>query len=407
MTIPFTESLPTSPPHDPYLSVVRRVFRIDGIVWGTEKQNFIVRYQGKLFQEPEEAYRILAAALRQMDVTPLFRVENGQETIVLLKGIVKPRPSNPWVNLLLFLLTGLSVLFAGAFFQYTGPLTGELDVMLPHLIPALISGAMFGISLLGILLAHEFGHYLAARYHQTAVTLPYFIPFPFSPFGTMGAFIQLKEPPRNKRVLLDIGVAGPLAGLVIAVPVLFLGLYLSELGNLPEAAGLTQSFSLEGNSIFYLLSKYLIFGKWLPEPASFGGISPLLYWVRYFFTGRPVPFGGQDVLLHPIAWAGWSGLLVTALNLIPAGQFDGGHVLYVLLGRKVRGLLPFILIILVALGTIWSGWWIWAFLIFVLGRVHAEPLDQITPLDPGRRVLAISALVIFFLLFTPIPLSFF
>jgi membrane-associated protease RseP (regulator of RpoE activity) len=407
MTIPYTDSLPVSTPTDPYLSIIKTIFRIDDVTWGTDQQNFLVRYHGKLLMDSEEAYRSLVSALKPLDVTPLFRVEEGRETIVLLKGIVQPKPSNPWINLILFILTGLSVLFAGAFFQYTGPMSTDLEVILPYLIQALINGALFGISLLAILLAHEFGHYLAARYNRSAVTLPYFIPFPLSPFGTMGAFIQLKEPPRNKRVLLDIGLAGPLAGLVIAVPILFLGLYLSDLGNLPSSLRIGQSFSLEGNSIFYLVSKYVMFGKWLPEPVTFGDVSPILYWVRYFFTGRPIPLGGEDVLLHPIAWAGWSGLLVTALNLIPAGQLDGGHVLYVLLGRRVRAFLPFILVLMVVLGTVWSGWWLWAFLIFLLGRVHAEPLDQITPLDNGRKALAIFGLALFFLLFTPIPLSFF
>jgi membrane-associated protease RseP (regulator of RpoE activity) len=140
---------------------------------------------------------------------------------------------------------------------------------------------------------------------------------------------------------------------------------------------------------------------------SYNGLNPILYWLRYFFTGRPVPFGGEDVLLHPIAYAGWSGLLVTALNLIPAGQLDGGHALYVLLGKRVRAILPFILIALIALGFVWSGWWLWAFIIYLLGRVYAEPLDQITPLDGQRKALAVFGLLLFFLLFTPIPLSFY
>ena len=110
-------------------------------------------------------------------------------------------------------------------------------------------------------------------------------------------------------------------------------------------------------------------------------------------------------MLHPIAWAGWAGMLVTALNLIPAGQLDGGHVLYVLLGRKARGLLPFIMGALVLLGFFWSGWWLWALLLFVLGRIYAEPLDQITQLDPRRKIVAVLGLVIFVLVFMPVPLT--
>ncbi len=407
MDLPLTDTRSLTPLDDPYLPYIRQVFRIDDITWGTEQQNFIVRYRGRLLSDSIEAYDRLTKFLRPFEVTPLFRQEEGKHAIILLRGVIRPRPSNPWLNLILFIFTGLSVVFAGTIFRYQGPLSTDLNVILPHILKALTEGMMFAISLLAILLAHEFGHYLAARYHGAAVTLPYFIPFPLSPFGTMGAFIQLKEPPRNKRILLDIGLAGPLAGFIIAVPLLLIGLYLSNLDQLPLFLRSGESFSLEGNSLFYLLAKYVVFGQWLPTPGSYNGMSPILYWLQYILTGRPIPYGGVDVILHPIAFAGWSGLLVTALNLIPAGQLDGGHVLYVLFGKRARSLLPFILVALVLLGFVWSGWWLWAFLIFMLGRAFAEPLDQITPLDPTRRLLAVSGLVLFILLFTPIPLTVF
>ena len=407
MTIPYTESFTPASQHDPYLPIIKQVFGIEEVTWGSEKQNFLVRYRGNLLTESQEAYAQLSNGLRSLDVTPLFRMEEGSETIILLKGIVKPRPSNPWINLILFILTGISVVFAGSFFEYRGPLTSDFSQVLPFLLPALYRGMAFAASLLAILLAHEFGHFFAARYHRSAVTLPYFIPFPFSPFGTMGAFIQLKEPPKNKRILLDIGIAGPLAGLVVAIPLLFLGLYLSQTDKLPLILGQGQAFSLEGNSLLYLFIKFIVFGELLPAPVNLAGINPLIYWLRYFFTGQPVPFGALDVLLHPVAWAGWAGLLITALNLIPAGQLDGGHILYSLFGKRSRILLPFVLVALIILGTVWSGWWLWAFLIFMLGRMHAEPLDQITPLDPRRKALAVFGLVVFVLVFTPIPLSVF
>lgn len=407
MTIPYTESISPASQPDPYLPLVKQVFRIDEVTWGSEKQNFLVRYRGDLLLESEDAYAKLANGLQSLDVTPLFRVEEGSETIILMKGIVRPKPSNPWINLILFIVTGISVVFAGTLFEYRGPLTSDINTILPFLLPSLLRGFAFAGSLLAILLAHEFGHYLAARYHRSAVTLPYFIPFPFSPFGTMGAFIQLKEPPKNKRILLDIGIAGPLAGLVIAIPLCFLGLYLSEVDTLPLFLSQGQAISLEGNSLLYLLMKFIVFGQWLPAPIDLGGMNPLLYWLRYFFTGQPVPYGSLDVLLHPVAWAGWAGLLITALNLIPAGQLDGGHIIYSLFGRKSRIILPFVLVALIILGTVWSGWWLWAFIIFLMGRAHAEPLDQITPLDSRRKALAIFGLVVFVLVFTPIPLSVF
>jgi membrane-associated protease RseP (regulator of RpoE activity) len=164
---------------------------------------------------------------------------------------------------------------------------------------------------------------------------------------------------------------------------------------------------MEGNSLLYLGAKYIIKGQLLPAPGSYGGLAPVLYWLRYFFSGSPIPYGGQDIIIHPLAWAGWAGLLVTALNLLPAGQLDGGHLVYVLFGRKVSLAWPIIVLALIGMGFIWSGWWIWAALIFFLGRTHAEPLDEITPLDSGRRWMAVLGLAIFVLTFTPVPLVLF
>jgi membrane-associated protease RseP (regulator of RpoE activity) len=382
--------------------LVARVMRIEDITAGDPERNYLVRYRGQLYSDSAEAYDQLAEILRPLDVTPLFRMEDDRHAVLLLPGTIHARPSNPWINLGLFILTLGSVIFAGALYAYNGPTPESLSDLLNSILHALPTGIPFAISLLAILLAHEFGHYLAGRFHRTHVTLPYFIPFPFSPFGTMGAFIQLKEPPKNKRILLDIGIAGPLAGLAVTIPVLLLGLSLSKVEPIHLIPG--QGFQLEGNSILYLLMKYLVFGQWLPAPASYAGVPPLLYWIRYFFTSQPLPIGGMDVMIHPIAWAGWAGLLVTALNLIPAGQLDGGHIVYVMLGKRARALLPFILAVLLLLGVFWSGWWLWAVLIFALGRLHAEPLDQITTLDPRRKAIAILGVIVFILVFIPVPL---
>jgi hypothetical protein len=390
---------------DSLTPVVARVLKIEDITTGDPLKNYLVRYRGQLYRDSTEAYDQLADLLRPLDITPLFRKEGEQHVVLLVPGTIRPKPSNPWVNLILFALTVFSVVFAGAFYTYNGPSPDNLGGLLMAILRSLPQGVPFAASLLAILLAHEFGHYLAGRFHHTHVTLPYFIPFPFSPFGTMGAFIQLKEPPKNKRILLDIGIAGPLAGLVVAIPVLLLGLALSKVEPIHLSPG--QGFTLEGNSILYLLAKFVVFGKLLPAPASYGGLSPLLWWIRYFFTSRPLPLGGQDVMISPVAWAGWAGLLVTALNLIPAGQLDGGHIMYVLFGKRTRALWPFILMALVLLGFVWSGWWLWAMLIFVLGRLYAEPLDQITTLDVRRRLVAILGVFLFFVVFTPVPLVIF
>lgn len=381
---------------------VAQVMRIDDVTTGDPQKTYLVRYRGQILGDTTQAYERLAAQLKTYQLTPLFRNEKDQHAIILLQGLIEPKASNPWVNLVLFLFTLLSVIFAGALYSYSGPQPNSANELFAELLRSLPSGIPFAVSLLAILVAHEFGHYLAGRYHKTHVTLPYFIPFPLSPFGTMGAFIQLKEPPRNKRILLDIGIAGPIAGLVVAIPVLLYGLSLSKVEPIALAPG--QGFTLEGNSILYLMAKFLVFGRLLPAPANYDGVLPLVYWVRYFFTSQPLPLGGQDVMIHPVAWAGWAGLLVTALNLIPAGQLDGGHVMYVLLGKGARKLWPVILAILIGLGFVWSGWWLWAVIIFFLGRIYAEPLDQITQLDGRRRLVALAGLVIFLLVFTPVPL---
>lgn len=390
-------------PDELYTPIVARYLRIQDTTWGEAKSGFIVRYRGNLYNDDSAAaYDQLAANLRTFDITPLFRTEAGLHTIVLIKGVVKPKPSKSWVPILLLALTVLSVLFAGTLYSYNGPPASSVGEAIRNILANLSQGIPFAVGLLSILLAHEFGHYLAGRFHRTAVTLPYFIPFPLSYFGTMGAFIQLKEPPKNRRILLDIGIAGPLAGLVVAIPVLLIGLSLSTIEPIPYRIPAGQGF--EGNSILYLVLKYVVTGLWLPEPVTYNGISPVLYWIRYLFTGTPLPRGGLDVILHPLAWAGWAGLLVTALNLIPAGQLDGGHLIYVLIGRRASRLLPFILGALILLGMVWSGWWLWAFLIFLLGRLYAEPLDQITTLDPRRKAVAVLGLVIFLLVFVPVPL---
>ena len=383
---------------------VNRIFVIESITLGNPQEGVLVRYRGRLRDEDSAAaYDVLAAQVAPYNITPLFRVEDNQHVIILSPGKPQPKPSNPVVNLVMFGLTLASVIFvSGLTALNQAPQGSPLNTVWT----VVVGGLPFAISFLTILAVHEFGHYLMGRRHGVHVTLPYFIPLPLPPFGTMGAFINMKEPPKNRRHLLDIGLAGPLAGLAVAIPILILGLYLSKLDPLPARIAPGLALQLEGNSLLYLFLKFAVFGQLLPAPASYGGLPEWLYWLRYFFTGRPFPLGGMDVLLHPVAMAGWAGILITALNLIPAGQFDGGHVMYVLFGRKAaQRLLPFILVALAVLGMFWFGWWIWIFLIFFLGRVYAEPLDQITELDPARRRLGIFAIVVFILVFTPIPLN--
>lgn len=396
---------------------VSRIFRVEDVTAG-EPREWIARYRGHLLDEENSvaAYDQLAAALRPYSITPLFRKEKGgKQLIYLVTSPPVPRlSSNVILNVILFFLTFFSMMLMGVDVpadQLAGAEGSPLSVLFRHI----LTGWPFAVSMMGILFAHEMGHYLMCRYYHVPATLPFFIPAPLiSPLGTLGAFIAMRGIPKNKRVLFDVGVAGPLAGVIIAIPVLFIGLSLSHLGPITRAAAGTSGL-LEGNSIFYLFSKFLVFGRLLPEPVSMGGLSPALYWLRYFFTAQPIPFNGLDVQLDPVALAGWAGLLVTALNLVPVGTLDGGHVAYGLFGEKARRIFPVaigVLLVLsllpslltLSLGAFNFSWLLWVFILFWLGNVRTQPLDDITPLDGKRRALGFFMLVLFVLLFTPIPM---
>jgi membrane-associated protease RseP (regulator of RpoE activity) len=267
-------------------------------------------------------------------------------------------------------------------------------------------GVIYMSAIMGILLVHEMGHFTAARLHRVDASLPYFLPMPLPPIGTFGAVIAMRQPPHSRAALLDIGAAGPLAGLLVTVPVCYAGLLLSEirpLASLPEGA------IMEGNSLLYLALKHLSHPELQP---------------------------GDDIWLHPLAWAGWIGLLVTSLNLLPAGQLDGGHVTYALFGprrhaalaRRVRqavlglGCLGAVCLLvlmwqpwvdwLTAAGFIdWAlrgagmtGWLLWALLLRFVGRSHPPVVDD-APLGPGRRAVGWFCLGVALATFQPVFLS--
>ncbi|MBI5351541.1 MAG: site-2 protease family protein [Chloroflexi bacterium] len=388
MSIPETEILN---------NLVARIFRIEDVTSEDPRKGYFLRYRGQLLDEDSASlYDRLADSLIPYGVIPLFRVEDSRQVIYLALKPAEPKKDKVSTNIILFVLTVFSVMLAGA--EPDGPFPADFGGQMLMLFKSILSGWPFAVSLLGILLAHEFGHYFMSRYHKTPATLPYFIPLPppLGLFGTMGAAIIMRGIPKNKRILFDIGIAGPIAGLVVAIPVLFLGLSLSTLGHIQA----DPNRFLEGNSLIYLFAKFVTFGKLLPAPLEPQGI---FYWVKYFLTGQPVPFGGQDVFIHPVAFAAWAGLLVTSLNLIPAGTLDGGHVIYGLFGSKARKAFPFIIGLLVIAGYFWSGWWLWAIILYWLGRVNAEPLDQITTLDPTRRLIGFAMIIVFFLVLMPVP----
>lgn len=395
---------------------VSRIFRIEDVTAGDPRE-WVVRYRGQiLYEDTAEAYDILADSVRSFHLTPLFRKGEDGKQVIYLVNTPLPPPVNRrvHVNIILFVLTVLSIMLTGVDIP---PEAIPADGSFPtgYVFRYILSGWPFALSMMGILFSHEMGHYIACRYYKVPATLPYFLPAPLiSPLGTFGAFIAMRGLPKNKRVLFDVGVAGPIAGLIIAIPVLFIGLALSHLGPVEHPP---EGFSglLEGNSVFYLFAKYVMFGQLLPQPLSTNGLSEAAYWVQYFFSGSPIPFGGVDVQLHNVALAGWAGLLVTALNLVPVGTLDGGHVAYGLFGERARRIFPLIVGILVALSflpvlltfsleSFNFSWVLWVMILFWLGNVRTQPLDDITELDGPRRTLAWFMLVVFILLFTPIPM---
>lgn len=385
--------------------IVEDRFFIEDTTYGRESNKFLIRYRGKpIAADNEKFFNEIADILSKYRVLPLFQEsKEGQFELFILPEMEQKKTISPNLNLVLFILTLLSVLVTGGMYGFQGDLSGNILESIWALIK---NGWPFAVSLLTILGAHEFGHYFAGRKNDVHVTLPFFIPFPLSLFGTMGAFINMRSLPKNKKALFDLAVTGPLSGAIISVIVLIIGLQLSELSMIPMSPPEIGALQMEGNSLLYLLMKFLSFGKLLPSPTGIQGSGLFIYWIRYFFTGQPFPWGALDVSLHQVAWAGWAGLLVTGLNLIPAGQLDGGHIFYALFGKKVsKAVFPLIVGLLVFLGFAWGGWWLWAVLIFFLGRKHAEPLDRVTELDRKRKWLGYIALTLFIITFVPVPIT--
>jgi membrane-associated protease RseP (regulator of RpoE activity) len=272
------------------------------------------------------------------------------------------KTDRPGLNLLLFVLTCGSTFYHG---YATSPTLSIAD------------GLWYSAGIIGILLCHEMGHYLMCLRHSVRATLPFFIPFPIlSPFGTLGAVIRMDSRLPDRRALFDIGVAGPLAGLVVAIPAIYFGLRMSEVH---EIAATSDALSL-GESLLF---------KWLS-----------------FLAKGPLP-AGQDIFLHPLAYAGWAGLFVTALNLLPVGQLDGGHILYALLGERSALIGRVALALFALMGIIvfpsFPGWFPFILLLLWFGYRHPPTMDHFTPLDFKRRAMAYLAFVIFILSFTPIP----
>ena len=307
---------------------------------------------------------------------PQIRSELDHHVIEVVRRPVRTTWTNV-TNAILLVLTLVTTMAAGAFLwlAYVGgsSLSGA---------DFLYGGLTFALPLMAILGLHELAHYVVARHHHVEASLPYFIPVPppFLLFGTFGAFISLREPIPSKKALLDIGAAGPLAGFVVSIPVTLLGMFLSAHSPVlsvtncgPSVAGVSYGNLLFGVSLFWEALGLFV----------------------------PVTFAN----LHPVALAGWVGLLVTAINLLPAGQLDGGHVFRALLGDRARFVSYGAVAILFGLGFLYPGWFIFALLIFVLGVRHPPPLNDISPLDAKRWALGLFAAAILVTGFVIIPIA--
>lgn len=280
---------------------------------------------------------------------------------------VTAKRRGPWLHFILFAATLVTTSLAGAFQQGVDPFSDPKTIL---------RGLPFSVTLMSILLFHEMGHYLLARRHGVHATLPYFIPGPPLLVGTFGAFIRLKSSPENRRALFDVGAAGPWAGALLAIPAVMIGLSLSEVRPLNPFT--ENGIVLGGSVLFSALTRLIL----------------------------KVSADNATIILHPIALAGWFGLFVTFLNLLPVGQLDGGHVAYSLFGRRHRWISRLSLVGILLLGFQgWEGWFFWVLLLFLLGIDHPPTLDLASPLDLRRRLYAWGTIGLFVLTFMPVPIS--
>ena len=324
----------------------------------------VVHLYGRLTVPPESAYDALKERLSVFGYTPMLREDRGWHVLTLVPGVlVEPKPRSPLVNIVLAILTFFTTTMIGKTFSTSSaPIWSLKDFT---------AGMPFSVSLMTILGIHELGHYFMGRKHKVSVTLPYFIPVPFG-LGTFGAFIQMRSPVRNRRHLFDVGVAGPLAGAAVAIPLYIIGFSLSATEELSQGH------------------------PWM-------GSSLLVKFVDLF---RRVPHG-YYVKPNPVASAAWFGLFVTALNLLPIGQLDGGHVAYALFGSVWGNRLAKATLVLLAVGSIlWTGWMVWGFLALILGVTHPPLLDEITTLDEKRRWVGYLAIFLFLITVPPKPFYF-
>jgi hypothetical protein len=336
----------------------------------------VVQFTGHLRGKSDEVFRKIREAFAGEPVTPmLLEGEENDVRVVIMPGRQaesEPKPASWALHWLLFAITLATTTWAGAL---------HAGVNLLQHPERFTVGLPYSLGLLLILGSHELGHYFAAKFHGIQVTPPYFIPVPFA-LGTFGAFIKIKSLTPDRRALFDVAVAGPLAGLVFAIPALLIGLRYSEV--IPGHGSL--GFGQVGVDI---------------------GSSVVLAFLANLSLGAPV-LGGSHLLLHPLAFAGWLGLIVTALNLLPIGQLDGGHISHALFGsRGARGISMVAMISLFLLALfVWPGLMFWAFIVFfIAGTRDAPAANDLTPVGALRTLLGYFTFLILLLIIVPVPHS--
>ncbi len=350
----------------------------------------LIHYTGELKGTTREAIRGIIEACGSLGYTA--RVSGSADYARVRIGIKRiGRGFGKYLQLLFAVTAVLTVLWAGG--MHAG-----VDILeQPEL---WYMGLPFAGSLLFILLSHEFGHYIIARRNGVVATLPLLLPMPNPLLGTAGAVIRMRSPVPHRKALFDIGISGPLAGVAASIIVITIGLSLSEIVPL-KPGDVVPLYWPEFELIYG--SPGLILFRFFNEPnvPLLVNLPPLFKLLQLIVIG-PLD-AGHVILLHPVAFAGWLGLFVTALNLIPVGQLDGGHVVFAGLRKAYKPLGGFVVVALLFFAFFWPGWLVWVGVLFFVSRKRPAPLDDITPLNKARRLGAYGALVLLWLCLTPVP----
>ncbi len=351
------------PTIDDVNAIVRNYLDVYEVRVSPDHLEFYFTYPNEeIFERNFEALRVY---LKRWNIVPMVKKKGGEYVLYVVK-MPRKKYWSVWVNVVFLILTILSTIWVGM--GYYESYYGSTDMW--H---GMLGGLIyFSIPLLTILGSHEMGHYFAAKKHNIATSLPFFIPAP-TMLGTLGAFISIREPIPDKKSLVDVGLAGPIVGFIVAIPVTLIGLFLG--------AQTPPHINVESTNTFWVFNV------------------PLIYQLLEYF----VP---SSAFVHPVSMAGWVGFVVTAINLFPIGQLDGGHVARAVLGDKAKYMSYGFAALLIALGLFYPGWLIFGIFVIILGLRHPPPLNDIVRLDKKRVAIAITGALIFAVTFVPIPVEY-